>query len=95
MTRGKATAIGFVAVLLWALLALLTVGSAPVPPLLLNAITFAIGGGIGVIWIAVTGSWRQLSKVTVGVYLFGTMGLFGYHLLYFTALASRLRRRRA
>jgi drug/metabolite transporter (DMT)-like permease len=86
MTRGKATAIGFVAVLLWALLALLTVGSAPVPPLLLNAITFAIGGGIGVIWIAVTGSWRQLSKVTVGVYLFGTMGLFGYHLLYFTAL---------
>ncbi len=86
MTRGRATAIGFVAVLLWALLALLTVGSAPVPPLLLNAITFAIGGGIGVIWIVATGSWRQLSKVPIGVYLFGTIGLFGYHLLYFSAL---------
>jgi drug/metabolite transporter (DMT)-like permease len=86
MTRGRATAIGFVAVLLWALLALLTVGSAPVPPLLLNAITFAIGGGIGMIWIVATGSWRQLSKVPTGVYLFGTIGLFGYHLLYFSAL---------
>ncbi len=29
MTRTQATAIGFVAVLLWALLALFTVGSAP------------------------------------------------------------------
>ncbi|MGB2201454.1 MAG: EamA family transporter, partial [Pseudooceanicola atlanticus] len=37
MTRTRATAIGFVAVLLWALLALFTVGSAPVPPLQLNA----------------------------------------------------------
>ena len=41
MTRGKATGIGFVAVLLWALLALLTVGSAPMPPLLLNTICFS------------------------------------------------------
>lgn len=86
MTRGKATAIGFGAVLLWALLALLTVGSAPVPPLLLNAITFALGGALGLVWIGVSGSWRQLLKVPVGVYLFGTAGLFGYHLLYFSAL---------
>ena len=86
MTRGKATVIGFGAVLLWALLALLTVGSAPVPPLLLNAITFALGGALGLVWIGVSGSWRQLLKVPVGVYLFGTAGLFGYHLLYFSAL---------
>ncbi len=86
MTRGKATSIGFGAVLLWALLALFTVGSAPVPPLLLNAMTFALGGAVGVVWISVSGSWRQLLKVPVGVYLFGTAGLFGYHLLYFSAL---------
>ncbi len=86
MSRGKATAIGFVAVLLWAMLALLTVGSAPVPPLLLNAITFAIGGVLGLVWIVVNGSWRQLLAVPPGVYLFGTAGLFGYHLLYFSAL---------
>jgi hypothetical protein len=50
MTRGKATAIGFGAVLLWALLALFTVGSAPVPPFQLNAVCFAIGGAIGIGW---------------------------------------------
>ncbi len=33
MTKNRATAIGFVAVLLWALLALFTVGSAPTPAL--------------------------------------------------------------
>ena len=43
MTRGKATIIGFSAVLMWALLALLTIGSAPVPPFQLNVLTFALG----------------------------------------------------
>jgi drug/metabolite transporter (DMT)-like permease len=84
MTKGRATAIGFSAVLMWSLLALLTIASAPVPPLQLNAFCFAIGGCLGLIWTARTGlgvllaqSWR--------VYAFGTAGLFGYHLLYFTA----------
>jgi drug/metabolite transporter (DMT)-like permease len=86
MRRGKATAIGFGAVLLWALLALLTVGSAPVPPLLLNAMTFALGGALGLVWIGLSGSWRHLLAVRPGVYLFGAAGLFGYHLLYFSAL---------
>ncbi len=86
MTRGRATTVGFVAVLLWALLALLTVGSAPVPPLLLNAITFAVGGVLGVVWTLANGTWRQLASVPVGVYVFGIAGLCGYHLLYFSAL---------
>ena len=86
MTRGWATVTGFGAVLLWALLALLTVKSAPVPPLQLNAVCFAIGGAIGLIWIAATGSFGLLRVVPFKVYLFGTAGLFGYHLLYFSAL---------
>lgn len=86
MTRSQATATGFVAVLLWALLALFTVGSAPVPPLLLNAICFAIGGGLGLIWCAATGALPALRRVPGRVYLFGTLGLFGYHALYFSAL---------
>lgn len=86
MTRGRATAIGFGAVLLWSLLALFTVGSAPVPPLLLNAITFAIGGALGVVWTISTGAAAQLRQVRPAVYLFGTAALFGYHLLYFSAL---------
>ena len=86
MTKSKATAIGFIAVLLWSLLALLTVGSAPTPPLLLNAICFSIGGTLGLIWTAATGQLGQLRKVSWKVYAFGTVGLFGYHALYFSAL---------
>lgn len=86
MTRGQATAIGFSAVALWALLALFTVGSAPVPPLQLNAICFAIGGCIGLVWVAVTEGFGVLRRIPLGVYIFGTVALFGYHLLYFTAL---------
>ncbi len=84
MTRSKATAIGFSAVLMWSLLALFTIGSAPVPPLQLNAICFAIGGLIGLAWTARTGL-GVLRSVSWKVYVFGTIGLFGYHLLYFTA----------
>ncbi len=86
MTRTNATAIGFVAVLLWALLALFTVGSAPVPPFQLNAICFAIGGTLGLLWIAATGSFAMLRSIPLRVYAFGTLGLFGYHFLYFSAL---------
>ncbi|MCV2863894.1 DMT family transporter [Albidovulum sediminicola] len=86
MTRAQATATGFVAVLLWALLAVLTVGTAPMPPLLLTSVTFAIGGGLGLIWLGVTHSWGDLRRVPLRVYLFGTAGLFGYHFLYFSAL---------
>jgi drug/metabolite transporter (DMT)-like permease len=84
MTRGRATGIGFTAVLMWALLALFTIGSAPVPPLLLNAICFGIGGAIGLIWTARKG-FAVLKTVSWKVYAFGTIGLFGYHLLYFSA----------
>jgi drug/metabolite transporter (DMT)-like permease len=84
MTRLRATAIGFTAVMMWSLLALFTIGSAPVPPLLLNAICFGIGGLIGLIWTARTG-FGVLRGVSWKIYAFGTVGLFGYHLLYFTA----------
>ncbi len=86
MTRTRATAIGFIAVLLWSLLALFTVGSSPTPPLLLNTICFSIGGTLGLIWTGVNGSLRQLRAVPWTTYLFGTAGLFGYHALYFSAL---------
>lgn len=86
MTRARATAIGFCAVLLWALLALFTVGSAPTPPFLLNALCFALGGTLGIIWTAATGALGSLRHVPLRVYVFGTLGLFGYHALYFSAL---------
>ena len=43
----RATLIGFSAVAMWALLALLTDASGAVPPFLLSAITFAIGTCVG------------------------------------------------
>lgn len=86
MTRSRATTIGFVAVLLWALLALFTVGSAPTPPLLLNTLCFAMGGVLGMAWTISTGALPQLKTVPLRVYIFGTIGLFGYHALYFSAL---------
>lgn len=84
MTKARATLIGFSAVLMWSLLALFTIGSAPVPPLMLNAICFGIGGIIGLVWTARQG-FGVLRGISWKVYAFGTIGLFGYHFLYFTA----------
>ena len=44
----RATLIGFSAVVMWALLALLTAASGAVPPFQLSALTFAIGTGVGI-----------------------------------------------
>jgi len=86
VTRRVATLTGFIAILLWSLLALLTVGSAPVPPLQLNAICFAIGGAIGIVWALRNGGIAPLRQISWKIYAFGTAGLFGYHFLYFSAL---------
>lgn len=85
MSRNRATLIGFSAILLWSLLALFTIGSAPVPPLLLNALCFGIGGTLGLVWVLAGGGLARLKGVGWKVYAFGTAGLFGYHFLYFTA----------
>ena len=50
MTRShsaSATLIGFTAILMWSLLAVLTAASGTVPPFQLAAMTFLIGGGLG------------------------------------------------
>lgn len=86
MRRTTATLIGFSAVVLWALLAFFTVASAPVPPLLLNALCFGIGGAVGLVWLLTSGGIGRLRGVPLSVYAFGIAGLFGYHFLYFSAL---------
>lgn len=87
MTRRQATGIGFGAVLLWSLLALLTVAVGPVPPFQLSAVCFAIGGTAGLAWIAATGRLATAFRgVRPVVWLVGVGGLFGYHAAYFAAL---------
>lgn len=85
MTSLRATVIGFSAILMWSLLALLTVASGKVPPFQLLATTFAIGGAIGAAWVARAGAWAALRQ-RPAVWALGVCGLFGYHALYFLAL---------
>ncbi len=88
MEQKSATFIGFGAILLWAFLALFTVGAGPIPPFQLTAISFAIGGTIGLIWVLKNGNFTTLKSISPKIYLFGTASLFGYHLFYFTALQT-------
>jgi drug/metabolite transporter (DMT)-like permease len=90
VSRGRATATGFGAVLLWAALALFAVGAGPVPPFLLSAICFAIGGLLGIGWAAFrgVGPGALVRQLPTGAWLVGTGGLFGYHAAYFTAVQN-------
>ncbi len=86
MTKARATVLGFGAVLMWALLALLTVKTVPIPPFQLTSMSFAVGGVLGLCWVIITGEVKSLGGVSWKIYAFGTAGLFGYHFFYFSAL---------
>ncbi len=84
----RATLIGFTAILMWSLLALLTALSGAVPPFQLAAICFFIATVIGMASLASRpGSYRALRQPWP-VWLLGIGGLFGYHFFYFTALRN-------
>jgi drug/metabolite transporter (DMT)-like permease len=88
LSRPAATLTGFGAVLLWALLAVLTATSGAVPPLQLMALSFAVGGLAGVaLWIIRPAAVRALRQPPK-VWLLGVGGLFGYHAAYFVALRN-------
>ncbi|MEM8876623.1 MAG: EamA family transporter [Pseudomonadota bacterium] len=91
LARGRwiATLIGFTAVLMWALLALLTAASGAVPPFQLSAMCFVVGGLIGLTRLTLVPSARAgLSGQPPLAWLLGIAGLFGYHFFYFTALRN-------
>jgi drug/metabolite transporter (DMT)-like permease len=85
LTRSTATLVGFVAVLLWSLLAFLTAASGTMPAFQLTAITFAVGG-LSLLCIR-PGSLKAMRQPP-RVWLLGIGGLFGYHFAYFFALRS-------
>ncbi|MBL0406045.1 EamA family transporter [Microvirga aerilata] len=86
MTARTATTIGLTAILLWSLLAVLTAATGTIPPFQLNAMTFLVGGLVGVAsWIARPEGLKALRQKPV-VWALGIGGLFGYHALYFAAL---------
>jgi drug/metabolite transporter (DMT)-like permease len=82
----QATLIGLTAILMWSLLAALTVASGRVPPFQLAAMTFALGACVGPLtWIFRGEGFRALRQPPVA-WLVGVGGLFGYHALYFLSL---------
>ena len=86
MTTRTATTIGFTAILFWSLLAVLTAATGTIPPFQLAAMTFFLGGLVGITsWIARPEGLKALRQKPV-VWALGIGGLFGYHALYFAAL---------
>ncbi|MCV0394488.1 MAG: EamA family transporter [Rhizobiaceae bacterium] len=88
MGSGRATAIGFSAVAMWALLALFTDLSGDVPPFQLSAMSFAIGAALGFALRPILTSDAPARRFPAKVWLIGIGGLFGYHFFYFTALRN-------
>jgi drug/metabolite transporter (DMT)-like permease len=82
-----ATGVGFLAVLLWALLAPFTVLAAGVPALQLVAMSFFIATLIGLVFLASSkAARRSLRSFSLPAALLGVCGLLGYHFFYFLAL---------
>ena len=86
MAPRPATLIGLCAILMWSLLAVLTVATGRVPAFQLLSMTFAVGGLAGAAsWIGRPDAIRALRQPLL-VWAVGVGGLFGYHALYFLAL---------
>jgi drug/metabolite transporter (DMT)-like permease len=86
MSPRTATLIGLTAILMWSLLAVMTVASGKIPAFQLAAMTFAIGALVGALtWIGRREAVASLRQ-PLAVWAVGVGGLFGYHALYFLAL---------
>src|SRR6516162_11687945 len=86
MSAPTATLIGLTAILMWSLLAVLTVATGKIPAFQLAAMTFAIGALVGSLtWIGRPDAPRALRQRPLA-WIVGVGGLFGYHALYFLAL---------
>jgi drug/metabolite transporter (DMT)-like permease len=86
MSPRTATLIGLSAIVMWSLLAVLTVATGKIPAFQLAAMTFAIGALVAFASFlfrpAAFGALRQ----PLAAWVVGVGGLFGYHALYFLAL---------
>lgn len=88
MSKSAATLVGFTAVLMWAVLALMSAASGAVPPFQLAAMTFLIGGLLGAVtWPFRRDAFKSLAQ-DWRVWLLGVGGLFGYHFVYFSAIRA-------
>ncbi len=86
MTPRTATFIGLTAILMWSLLAVLTVATGKIPAFQLAAMTFAIGALVAFASFLFRPRAFAALKQPLTAWLVGVGGLFGYHALYFLAL---------
>jgi drug/metabolite transporter (DMT)-like permease len=85
----RATLIGGSAVLMWAMLALLTTLTGSMPPFQLVGVSFSIAFVAGLVWVKSQGrSARELFPRRLAVWALGVGGLFGFHFFYFIALKA-------
>lgn len=86
MTSRTATLIGLTAIVMWSLLAVLTVATGRIPAFQLAAMTFAIGGLVGSATVLLRGGAARALRLPGIAWVVGIGGLFGYHALYFLSL---------
>jgi drug/metabolite transporter (DMT)-like permease len=86
MTSRTATLIGLTAIVMWSLLAVLTVATGKIPAFQLAAMTFAIGALVAFATFIFRPSAFGALKQPLIAWVVGVGGLFGYHALYFLAL---------
>jgi len=86
----RATLIGGTAVLMWSCLAPLTAAAAGIPSLQLLAATFTVAFVCGLLWLVLFPGGQSLAqrlRAPLGYLALAVTALFGYHALYFVALA--------
>jgi drug/metabolite transporter (DMT)-like permease len=86
MTPRAATLIGLTAILMWSLLAVLTVATGTIPAFQLAAMTFATGAFVAFASFVFRPAAFNALKQPPIAWIVGVGGLFGYHALYFLAL---------
>ena len=82
-----ATAVGAVAILLWAALALTTVRARGIPPFELLALSFGVAFVAGLTWLVACGRLAGLRQAAAP-WVTAFIGIFVYHALYFYALSA-------
>lgn len=84
-----ATAVGGIAIVLWAALALLTVMAKGLPPFELLSLSFGVAFFTGLMAMAARGRKSvALLRQSAGPWLTAFFGIFLYHALYFLSLAT-------
>lgn len=81
-----ATLLGAGAIVLWAFLGLLSRAAAAIPPLQLTAMSFCVAATLGIGVLLARGRLADIRQRPLA-WAHGVGGLFGFHALYFTALA--------